>query len=89
MGEEDDDFLLYPNRSFSIIFRGGRTLDLMMRDEIDDRDEVLDALDNVIKAYETAKVRVEKDVLLLRYIWLDVNKVRSKRFLASRVFGRQ
>ena len=62
---EDDDFLSYPNRRFSIIFRGGRTLDLMMRDEIDDRDEVLDALDSVIQAYKTAKVRVEKDVLLL------------------------
>jgi len=73
MMDEDDD-LLYPNRSFSIIFRGGRTLDLMMRDESDDRDEVLDALDNVIKAYKAAKVRVEKDVLLLRYIWLDVDK---------------
>lgn len=44
-----------------------------------DRDMVLDALDDVLEAYQEAKVRVAKDVLLLRYIWLDVDKVRKIR----------
>lgn len=70
-----EDAVLKPNQSFSIIFRGARTLDLMMKRG--DRDMVLDALDNVLDAYQEAKVRVAKDVLLLRYIWLDVDKVRK------------
>jgi hypothetical protein len=67
---EDED--LKPNKSFSIIFRGSRTLDLMM--PYGDRNVVLDALDLVLKAYQAAKVKVAKDVLLLRYVWLDVDK---------------
>lgn len=63
-------------QSFSIIFRGERTLDLMMQED-DDRDEILDALDGVVQAYKSAKVRVANDVLLLRYIWLDVDKDKS------------
>jgi hypothetical protein len=68
------DAALHPNKSFSIIFRGARTLDLMMPS--DNRDDMLDALDLVLRAYQAAKVTVAKDVLLLRYIWLDVDKVR-------------
>ena len=41
-----------------------------------DRNVVLDALDLVLEAYQEAKVKVAKDVLLLRYVWLDVDKVR-------------
>ena len=66
--------MLEPSRSFSIIFRGERTLDLMTLPD-DDRDEILDALDRVINAYQDAKVKASNDVLLLRYIWLDVDKV--------------
>ena len=68
---EDED--LKPDKSFSIIFRGSRTLDLMM--PYGDRNVVLDALDLVLEAYQEAKVKVAKDVLLLRYVWLDVDKV--------------
>jgi hypothetical protein len=64
---------LKPDKSFSIIFRGARTLDLMM--PYGDRNVVLDALDLVLGAYQEAKVKVAKDVLLLRYVWLDVDKV--------------
>ena len=78
---QEDDFLLYPNRSFSIIFRGERTLDLMMTN--DNRDIILDALDNVIQAYKAAKVTVVREVQLLRYVWLDVDKVSC----ACRVFS--
>jgi hypothetical protein len=63
--------VLDPKRSFSIIFRGERTLDLMTL-EADQRDDILDALDNVLQAYQAAKQKVTNDVLLLRYIWLDV-----------------
>jgi hypothetical protein len=78
-----DLVFLQPNRSFSIIFRGERTLDLMTAEDID-RDKFLDALDHIICAYQAAMVKVGKDVLLLRYIWLDVDKVSrslSRNFL--------
>ena len=71
-----DLVFLQPNRSFSIIFRGERTLDLMTADDLD-RDSILDALDFVIRSYQAAKQKVGNDVLLLRYIWLDVDKVSS------------
>ena len=66
---------LAPKRSFSIIFRGARTLDLMMDDKEVDRDQILNALDSVVRAYKAARVKVANDVLLLRYIWLDLDKV--------------
>ena len=66
---------LDPKRSFSIIFRGERTLDLMTLED-DQRDDILDALDHVLQAYQAAKLKVTNDVLLLRYIWLDADRVR-------------
>lgn len=74
--KDERDMALAPSRSFSIIFRGERTLDLMTVPGVR-RGEILDALDNVIRAYQTAKQKVANDVLLLRYIWLDVDKVRQ------------
>jgi hypothetical protein len=56
---------------------------LMTAEDID-RDKFLDALDHIICAYQAAMVKVGKDVLLLRYIWLDVDKVSrslSRNFL--------
>ena len=44
--------------------------------EEDQRDDILDALDNVLRAYQAAKLKVTNEVLLLRHIWLDVDKVR-------------
>ena len=49
----------------------------MTTDDLD-RDTILDALDHVIRSYQAAKQRVGNDVLLLRYIWLDVDKVSGK-----------
>jgi len=63
-------------KSFSIIFRGEQTLDLMTTDQ-DNRDEILDALDRILHGYKSAKKRVGNDVLLLRYIWIDVDKDKS------------
>jgi hypothetical protein len=75
-GSDNDSLLLFdPTRSFSILFRGERTLDLMMVDA--NRDRVLDALDDILRAYNAAKTKVANDVLLLRYIWLDVDKDRT------------
>lgn len=69
------DATLDSTKSFSIIFRGEQTLDLMTTDQ-DNRDEILDALDRLLHGYKSAKKRVGNDVLLLRYIWIDVDKVR-------------
>lgn len=73
-GSEATIAALDPKRSFSIIFRGERTLDLMVLEE-DQRDDILDALDKVLEAYQVAKLKVTNEVLLLRHIWLDVDKV--------------
>ena len=40
------------------------------------RDEILDALDKVIRTYQNAKRQVSNEVLLLRYVWLDSDQVR-------------
>eukprot|EP00531_Pseudo-nitzschia_arenysensis_P000376 CAMPEP_0116120770 /NCGR_PEP_ID=MMETSP0329-20121206/3349_1 /TAXON_ID=697910 /ORGANISM="Pseudo-nitzschia arenysensis, Strain B593" /LENGTH=1047 /DNA_ID=CAMNT_0003614555 /DNA_START=263 /DNA_END=3405 /DNA_ORIENTATION=+ len=37
------------------------------------RDKVIDALDNLVRAYSTAKRQVSNEVLLLRYVWSDVD----------------
>mmetsp|Transcript_16305 Transcript_16305/g.24168 ORF Transcript_16305/g.24168 Transcript_16305/m.24168 type:complete len:226 (-) Transcript_16305:2389-3066(-) len=65
---------LDPNRCFSIMFRGERTLDLMT-EEFDNRDEILDILNKILEVYQSAKSQVGNDVALLRYIWIDVDKV--------------
>lgn len=39
------------------------------------RDEIVNALNNLIGAYAEAKKMVGNDVQSLRYIWLDVDKV--------------
>eukprot|EP00978_Attheya_sp_CCMP212_P006524 scaffold15048_cov55-Attheya_sp.AAC.2 len=79
-------FDLDPNRSFSIIFRGERTLDLMTmptEEGNNERDQILNALDAILKTYQTAKMQVGNDVLLLRYIWLDVDKDKSNSINAT------
>ena len=67
---------LDPNLSFSIIFRGAHTLDLMASSEYE-RNEICDALDRIVKAYQRGKTRVSTDILLLRYVWLDVDKDKT------------
>jgi phosphatidylinositol phospholipase C delta len=69
-------------KCFSVIFRGGKTLDLMTTDQ-DDRDEILDALDRLLHAYQKAKNRVGNDVLLLRYIWTDVDRSKTNLINAA------
>ena len=76
--EEEDRLMnaLDPNRSFSIIFRGDWTLDLMLwGGSMVTRDDILDALDQILQTYQRSKVKVSNDVLLLRYVWLDGDKV--------------
>lgn len=60
---------LNPSQCFSILFRGDWTLDLMILSH--KRDEVLDAIDQILETYQSQKRRVSNDVLLLRYHWLD------------------
>jgi hypothetical protein len=76
--DDDTNLQLNPGLCFSIIFRGDWTLDLMMISQ-GKRDQVLDALDRVIQTYQNAKRQVSNEVLLLRYVWLDADKVRYKK----------
>lgn len=72
------DFIeLDPNRSLSIIFSNERTLDIMINDGDITRDVVLETLQNLLNNYTRAKVNVGNDVLLLRYLWVDVDKDQS------------
>jgi hypothetical protein len=68
---------LNSSQCFSILFRGDWTLDLMILDS--KRDEVLDALDLILKTYQQQKQRVSNDVLLLRYHWLDAVSEKVRR----------
>lgn len=72
--------LLDDNRSFSLIFRGAKTLDIMV-DEGVDREMILYVLNSIVTEYGRAKVKVGNEVLLLRYIWNDVDRVR--KYLAT------
>jgi len=65
--------LLSDRRSFSLIFRGAKTLDLMV-DEGGDREQILYILNSIVREYGRAKVKVGNEVLLLRYIWNDVDR---------------
>lgn len=64
------------NRSFSLVFRGAKTLDLMV-DEGGDREHILYILTSMVTEYGRAKVKVGNEVLLLRYIWNDVDRDHS------------
>ena len=76
-----------PDRCFSIIFRGERQLDLMAQDSMD-RDEILDRLDHIIWTYQEAKRKVGHDVLILRYVWLDADKVRKPLAMVGLICNR-
>ncbi len=67
---------LDPALSFSIIFRGAHTVDLMATTE-KDRNVICDTLDQILQAYRRSKSRVSTDILLLRYVWLDVDKAKT------------
>ena len=67
---------LDPSLSFSIIFRGAHTVDLMARTDRE-RDEICDTLDAILLSYQRGKIRVSTDVLLLRYVFLDVDKEKT------------
>ena len=77
--DEEEDLELKPEKCFSIIFRGDWTLDLMASQDVN-RDAILDALDLIIQTYQEQKVKVSNDVLLLRYVWLDADKVSAEEF---------
>jgi len=67
---------LDPSLSFSIIFRGAHTVDLMAQTKAE-RDEICDTLDAILLAYQRGKIRVSTDVLLLRYVFLDVDQGKT------------
>ena len=53
-----------------------------MVDEGGDREEILYVLASIIKQYGLAKLKVGNEVLLLRYIWNDVDRVRKHAALS-------
>jgi hypothetical protein len=67
---------LDPALSFSIIFRGAHTVDLMAQTE-KDRNVICNTLDQILQAYRRSKNRVSTDILLLRYVWLDVDQAKT------------
>jgi hypothetical protein len=79
--------MLDPSQCFSIVLRGDWTVDLMMINTTNhrnigpsiDRDAILDALDLVLKTYQTQRRLVSNDVLLLRSHWVTavLDKVRT------------
>lgn len=78
--------LLDDKRSFSLIFRGAKTLDLMV-DAGGDREQILYILNSIVTEYGRAKVKVGNEVLLLRYIWNDVDRVSRRAFIPAVQFG--
>ena len=48
-----------------------------MVDEGVDREMILYVLNSIVTEYGRAKTKVGNEVLLLRYIWNDVDRVRS------------
>jgi hypothetical protein len=72
--QQEEALGLNPERCFSIIFRGDWTFDLMASPDVN-RNEILDTLDRIIQTYQEQKVKVSNDVLLLRYVWLEADKV--------------
>jgi len=51
------------------------------------RDEMLDALDDVIKAYKQAKQQVSNDVSLLRYVWIEADQDKSNTIAQNEIGG--
>ena len=75
-----------PERCFSLIFRGDWTLDLMLDSESSvRREDILNSLDRIIHAYQEQKNKVSNDVLLLRYVWLEADRVRVYLFDSGEV----
>ena len=71
----DAKHLADPNRSFSIVYLGSRTLDLIIPTN-ESRDTIVNALEKLIQAYQKARASVSNELLMLRYAWVDVDKVR-------------
>jgi len=68
--------LMEEKRCFSLLFRGAKSLDLMV-DDSGDREQFLFVMDNLVSEYNKAKSKVGNEVLLLRYIWNDVDRDNS------------
>lgn len=54
-----------------------------MVDEGVDREMILYVLNSIVTEYGRAKVKVGNEVLLLRYIWNDVDRVRKLSNIVS------
>jgi hypothetical protein len=62
-------------KCFSIIYGQERAVDLMIVNDDISRDDVIKSIETLFSAYKAAKRFVSKDVLLLRSVWLECDKV--------------
>lgn len=87
MASDEDLLRLDPQRSFSIIFRGAHTVDLMA-ESYEDRNLLCDTLDRILAAYDRGKKRVAHDVQLLRYVWAlnsnESDSVQSQQYMSEK-----
>lgn len=60
--------------SFSIMYRGERSVALITNSE-EDFNIIIRTLDILVDTYNKASLSLGKDVMLLRYIWSDMDKV--------------
>ena len=74
---------LEPRDSFSIVFNAERTLDFTVTEKDISRDEIVETFQRLLHAYREAKGKASKDILLLRYVWLDADKDGSDTINAS------
>jgi hypothetical protein len=64
-------------KCFSIIYGQERAIDLMIADDHISREDIIKTVEALFAAYSTAKRIVSKDVLLLRTVWLECDKVSA------------
>jgi hypothetical protein len=72
---------LIVEKCFSIIHGQERSIDLMIVDDNIVRDDVIKSIETLFDAYTAAKRFVSKDVLLLRSVWLECDKVSIMQFI--------
>jgi len=64
-------------KCFSIIYGQERAIDLMIADDHTSREDIIKTMEALFAAYSAAKRIVSKDVLLLRTVWLECDKVSA------------
>lgn len=72
---------LIVEKCFSIVYGQERSIDLMIIDDNIFRDDLIKSIETLFDAYTAAKRFVSKDVLLLRSVWLECDKVSIMKLM--------